>query len=450
MKKFGLFIFLLAVIFGCTKSVFATAWESALIGERSAAMGNAYTGISDTPEAFHFNPAGLAQISNFFAISIGANFPVTLEYTYQDLSGITHRSKDIPVPPHIYLVFKFWKIALGVGYWVPIGGGQLKFDNINAYGFYDVNEQDQYSHSLSMIFTHDIAPTISAEILDWFYVGASFVFHVGQLIIDLENYPKQSELGATMVNNKYEGVGVWYGANFGLLIKDPFLKIFSLGFAYRMQYTMKTQGDTNFDITSDTRELAIMAGMDLPATFDTRSELIIPHMFMVGLSANIFDIVIIAFDFQYSMWGSCKQLDLYWDTEIPEALTLLSGLTNHQIIKTGYKDAYYIKFGVEFEPLLNLFLRAGFLYAKESKIGRANSLVSIDPRGYVITYGIGYNWSIMEEELILGFDLTFYHALGREVEITEAELDADLTGPAGRYNRNLYFGFMGGISLYLF
>ncbi|MDJ0766415.1 MAG: outer membrane protein transport protein [Myxococcota bacterium] len=422
-----------------------------MIGERSAAMGNAYVAISNTPEALHFNPAGLASINKDLSMTAGINVPVTLDYIYKEPDGTVHHSKSVPIPPHVFLASKIGIVGLGLGWWVPIGGGTVKFTDVNSGNFTNNDETGETTDTTTTLLVHNIAASASLDLFDVVFIGANFNLHVGQIELELKNFPKDSTLGATFIDHVYEGTGTALGTYLGILFKEPFWDIFSVGFCYRMGYEMNTKGPGSFDINDELTNFVIddILGLSLPAEFDATTSIYIPHMFVAGIAAHLGDNLLLSFEYQYSKWEDSQEIVLDWDWDIPEGLSQLTGLSPRNVIKTGYEDAYFLKGGVEYEILKQLPVRAGFLYGKESKRSYANSLLSIDPRGFIITYGVGYKLA-MTNVAELAIDATFYHALGKEVQVSEADLAGkeEFRGPVGTYNRKLVFGFLVGLSAY--
>ena len=420
----------------------ATAWEAGLVGERSAAMANAYAAVADTPECFHANPAGLATIRQTLSVSMGLHMPTLLEFSFKDArTDTTYRSSQDLVAPHVFAVGRWGRWALGLGYTVPIGGGGQSFKAMSLF-----DDPGQLSSAAIRILVHNLAPSLSVRVHDTLYLGASFNTYLSETAISLQGYPYEGY----PIDIDTQGKGTAFGTTVGVLFKEPWWGKLSFGFTYKMGYSTRAAGKTDFDIQSPVaRSLLSALGLELPARqFPSTIEIRIPQMLVAGVAAQLTPRWLIAFDYQYSMWGESEHIVLDFGDEVPTAVEDTGLLSNQIQIATGYRHASQFKLGTEWKLTPAIPLRAGLMYQESAKKVFSNSPVGIDSNAFLITYGSGYGWHWGQTALSL--DLTVYHYLGLPSRVTEKALGAhqEYWGPAGTYNKSVTFGFLAGATVY--
>lgn len=433
-------VFLIAI--GFSSQVWATAWEAGLVGERSAAMANAYAAVADTPECFHANPAGLVTIDQSLSFATGVHMPTMLEFSFHnERTNTTYRSNQDLVAPHIFAVGRWGRFALGFGYTVPIGGGGQSFKDMAL-----TDDPTQLSSAAIRILVHNLAPSLSVRLHDTLSLGASFNIYLSDTSINLTGYPYEGY----PIDIDTQGNGTALGTTVGVLFKEPWWKRLSFGLTYKSGYTTRSEGRTDFDIQSPlARSLLSALGLELPATqFPSAIEVRVPQMLIAGIAAHLTPRLLVAFDYQYSMWAESEHIKLDFGDAVPPAVESTGLLGNEIRIRTGYRNASQFKLGGEVKLTPDLPLRAGLMYQEGAKRSFSNSPVGIDSNSLLITYGSGYafHWG----KTTLSLDATIYHYLGFPSEVTEEALakSKEYWGPAGTYNKSVYFGFLAGATLY--
>lgn len=142
--------------------------EALGFGPRSAAMGGAFTAVADTPSAWYFNPAGLAQIEDDIQ-EVGLTQVVLVFAQQRDGAGAT--SSD--ATPPIYNVHFPSTLTVGIdGLTIGLGGGATWGQALE----WSQTEGDlRYSGYESSLFINTLSPAVGYRIGDTgFHVGATF------------------------------------------------------------------------------------------------------------------------------------------------------------------------------------------------------------------------------------------------------------------------------------
>lgn len=456
-------------------------WSSGLQSARTTAMGNAFHAVADTPDTIFFNPAGLGLLDRKLAVQIGLHVPILLNYSAEypysfpdaetgatRTDNLLYESKVIPYIPHIFIGGRAGIIGYGVGWYVPMGGGQmtfadLKLDNAmrrtatkGATPKDDVPASvDNLSRYESYLAIHYLSPSVSVNLFDVVYLGWALNIHIADMKLTQQNYPKESAVqpgSFNFINNEFEGIGVAYSATVSLLLRDPFWDIFRLAFVYKMAYDIEAEGTTTLDVvTPSAKQLLGMVGVNLPQTFDSSVNFRIPHIFNIGLAAKPIDRLTLSATLDITLWNETESLTLDWHgvqipSNVPKEL-----FSNKAVLATGYEDVYTVEVGGEFKVMKdNLPVRLGFIYNPAAKEDNAQSVSSIDTDAYIICYGAGYTFSL-PSDVDLVVDLGFYHLIGRKTDVSKEYLESAenkmdgsgvmvYSGPAGTYNKSILFG----------
>ena len=487
-KRFWLVVVpavLIALSCGVARDALAAGWSSGLQDARSVGMGNAYHAVADTPVALHYNTAGLPLIDRKLAFQIGVHYPALLKYSaaynYTDpvtdvTERVTHETADVPIIPHILITSnvldqfmpKDVHLSLGIGWYVPMGGGTVDFQNMKL----DLNKSSNLSGFKSELAIHNLSLGVAASWKKWVSVGANFNIHISDVGLAQSNYPKESIAQPSTfsyIDNEFEGMGVDFSGSFGLMLQDP-SEMVRVGVSYKMQYNVKAKGTTTFDLNSPASTKTILKnayGVAFPVTGDTSVEFIIPHEIMVGIAFSPLDWFTFGVSIDYTLWSNTEQMTLNWkDLGLPEQV-FADGLLNKEInLKTGYDDVLSFMVGAEVEVLKdNLPIRVGYILNPAAKTPYANSVASIDTDSHIICYGAGYNVKL-PRDMDLVIDAGFYHLIGvstggsdEEMKKMQEHLDSPAnkdekglsiySGPGGDYNKTILFGFLVDLTLLL-
>ena len=474
---------LIVLTCGVTREARAAGWSSGLQDARSVGMGNAFHAMANTPIAIHFNPAGLPLIDRKLAFQIGMNYPALLKYSaaynYTDpVSGqierVTHDSEKVPIIPHVLLTTnaldrflpRDFHISLGLGWYVPMGGGTVDFQMLKL----DPEKSTNLSGFRSELAIHYLSLSVAASWKKLVSIGANFNVHFADVGLAQSNYPKHNaKMNSTSyIDNEFEGLGVDFSGSFGLMLQDP-NELVRVGVSYKMRYKVNAKGTTTFDVKSPAFSKTVLEGygMKFPTTGDTAVEFHIPHQIMVGISFSPTKWLNFGASIDWTLWSETDRLTLNWKgLNLPAAAIKGDVLSEEINLWTGYDDVLTFMVGAEVEVLTdNLPIRVGYILNPAAKTPYANSVSSIDTDSHIICYGAGYNVSLPKGMNLL-IDAGFYHLLGQSTGDSDEEIkkmqeyldspenkDKDsqsiYSGPGGDYNKTILFGFLVDLTLLL-
>ena len=449
----------------------AAGWSSGLLDARSVGMGNAFHALADTPMALHFNPAGLALSGQLLSVQIGVHYPAMLNYSsdidYTDpVTNQTernlHESKVVPVIPHLLIstnvldqfLPKDFHLGLGIGWYVPMGGGTVDFQDMKL----DATDPLNISGFRSELAIHYLSVGAAFSWKRLITLGANFNVHFTDVGLKQTNYPKQSALTYSniYVDNEFSGFGAAFSGSFGLMLQDP-NEMFRLGVSYKMKYEANASGTTKFDIPKTKQnevanKLISQLGVTLPLEGDSEANFYIPHVLMVGVSVTPIERLTVGVSIDWTLWSETEQLVLDWSQlGIPKPAVEAGVIAEEVILPTGYDDVLTVMVGGEFKVLKdNLPIRLGYIYNPAAKFDNANSVASVDTTSHIITFGGGYTVSL-PKDMFLDIDLGMYTLIGKKTEVTKEFLtskdnqdpDTNLNifaGPSGEYNKTIFFG----------
>lgn len=161
---------------------------------------------------------------------------------------------------------------------------------------------------------------------------------------------------------------------------------------YRSGMTMEARGgDATF------ANMPAFAGGDRTTTFD--ADLPLPAEFTVGISYQITDKWLVAFDFNRAKWGAYEALDVHFGAGAP---------ASESLNPRNYKDASTYRLGLQYQANDKFSFRAGW-YFDESPVQDgyfAPETPRNDSQGYTggLTYQITPKLGIDVSFLYLHFD----------------------------------------------
>ena len=133
------FVLVLTLVFVCVGLLFAGGSENKINSGAGYARFPAKATESKKPDAMFYNPAGTAFLKDGLYVGAGNQF-LYKKYTNK-FDGESY-STDIPtyLYPDLTLVWKKNRTALFAGFTVAAGGGELKYEDGNAYTFKKLSE----------------------------------------------------------------------------------------------------------------------------------------------------------------------------------------------------------------------------------------------------------------------------------------------------------------------
>lgn len=365
-------------------SVFAGGYRVAMQGQKQLAMGHTGVAVVNSAEVAFFNPAGMAYLENKFNLSVGANVLVAKTKFQNSMYNWTASTTNVGTPLELYATYRIndWLTA-GLAVYTPYGSA-VEWDQ-GWEGSHLVNNID-----LQAIF---VQPTVSIRVGEHFSVGGGPIYAIGSVTFNRDvttNSIFQSADGtATNLTIEDSGITAW-GYNIGFMF-NPTDKM-RLGMNYRSEITMEARGgDATFNNVPD---FAINDPSFQNTTFN--ADLPLPAELTVGLSYEITDKWLVAFDYNYTLWSAYKALDVKF----------ASG--SESLNPRNYQNASTFRIGTQYQANDKFTFRAGW-YHDESPVQDgyfAPETPRNDSMGFTggLTYQLNQKFGVDFSFLYLHFD----------------------------------------------
>lgn len=343
MKK----ILFLAVFVLASAVTYAGGYRVGVQGQRALAMGHTGVAVVNSAELGFFNPSGLVYLENQLTVSAGVS-AVFAEVAWQnEATGAVART-DNPVGTPFYFnasyKLKEW-LAVGLSVTTPYGSTVEWEDDWE--GSHLVN-----NIALQAIY---IQPLVSVKVAEWFSVGGGPIFVTGSVNFNRNLNRTLTDIDGNRANVTVDASGVneWGWSASALFTATDDLRI---GFNYRSEIIMNAEGgDATFENIPDTP----LAPPFENTTFD--ASLPLPAELTAGISYQLNDKWLLAFDFNRTYWDVYKSLDIHFaDPNLPESV-------NPSVNPRNYKDSNTWRFGAQYTATDKLTLRAGY-YLDESPV----------------------------------------------------------------------------------
>ncbi|MCC8359939.1 OmpP1/FadL family transporter [Salinimicrobium sediminilitoris] len=336
MKK----VLLLMVFVLAGTITYAGGYRVGVQGQRALAMGHTGVAVVNSAELGFFNPAGLVYLENQLTISAGVS-AVFSEVAWQNEStGATART-DNPAGTPFYFNASYKlneNLALGLSIYTPYGS-TVEWEDDWA-GSHLVN-----NIKLQAIY---IQPLVSYKIADFVSVGGGPIFVTGSVNFNRNLSRTLTNIDGERSNVTIDASGVneWGWSAGALFTPTEDLRV---GVNYRSEIIMNAEGgDADFENIPNT-PLAPFSD----TTFD--AQLPLPAELTVGLSYELNEKWLLAFDFNRTYWGVYESLDIKF----------ANGVVSEN--PRGYEDANTWRFGAQYIATDKLTLRAGY-YLDQSPV----------------------------------------------------------------------------------
>lgn len=332
---------LLLTVFALASAVtYAGGYRVGVQGQRALAMGHTGVAVVNSAELGFFNPAGLVHLENQLTISAGVS-AVFAEVAWQDSDTGDIARTDNPAGTPFYFNASYKlneNLALGLSVYTPYGS-TVKWEDDWA-GSHLVN-----NIQLQAIY---IQPLVSYKIADFFSIGGGPIFVTGSVNFNRNLTRTLSDIDGNRSNVTIDASGVTeWGWSVGGLF--TFTEDLRLGVNYRSEIIMHAEGgEADFENIPNTPLAPFQ-----DTTFD--AELPLPAELTVGLSYELNEKWLLAFDYNRTFWGVYESLDIQF----------ANGTTSTN--PRAYEDASTWRFGAQYEATDKLTLRAGY-YFDESPV----------------------------------------------------------------------------------
>jgi len=434
--KGGLVLAGVTLFFLCLTGSFVYAANVEIVGldPRSAAMGGAYTAVADSPSAWYYNPAGLAQIRGGWQ-DLGVSQVVVFGAKYRDREGGPTYHDTTPIATGIYLPgcgnYGMEKVTIGIGGGVVLSG-------INYWS--DTEGNLRYSGYEAMMMINTLTPTIAYQVTPSIMVGfglnlaflnkltsrqrlgdgymgtairatakKALGFPPGQRgpiddVLDL--------LGVNSVNGNDDGkMEFWTDQEFptgmppfntvnidfrhvsyilGILVKPAHR--WRVGITYREQLDSNFEGQARITLEEDVKGIvnnnpllvAFNGGPLDTQTTRFRTKASMPRMVVLGASCQVTDRLLLATDLQWVNWSAA------WDRQILDlegnGVLGVTRIVNQQ----DCKDTFTGRVGAEYRLWKGLFCQAGYWWDPTPIPDRTLSGGSMDSNRHVFSFGLAY------------------------------------------------------------
>jgi len=368
------FTILLLLIFGISE-IMAGGYQVRLQGHRQTSMGLVGVSLLGDASNIFYNPAGITQMNTKYSLMVGASgiFNKT-HFSLENSVYKTEADNPMSTPFYFYGAAKFDKLAVGIGVYTPYGStSQWDEDWVG----------NQLIQKISMRAIY-IQPTVSYKINDLLSLGAGFVIVMGGVELD-RAVPYGSTSTAGQVH--LDGNATSYGFNAGVTI-TPNEKL-NIGVDYRSHINMKVEGgDAKFTVPASVQGL-------VPEENKFSAELPLPANLDAGVSYQVNEKLMLAFELNYVFWGVYDSLSF----EFEESGDLLNSSNPRE-----YSDRMIFRLGGEYVINDKLVVRAGAYYdpTPTNEDYFTPETVSLNTIG--ITCGITY-----KPTKNLGIDISYLH-----------------------------------------
>jgi long-chain fatty acid transport protein len=364
-------------------TAFAGGYRVSIQGQKQLAMGHTGVAVVNSAEVAFFNPAGMAYLDNKFNVSVGGN-ALFAETKFQNSQyNWTASTSNLGTPFSVYATYRItdWLTA-GLAVYTPYGSS-VEWDQ-NWQGAHLVNNID-----LQAIF---VQPTVSVRLGEHFSIGGGPIYARGSV-----NFNRNLATSGNLTENAdvtldATGISAW-GYNLGMMF-NPSEKV-RLGLNYRSEIIMEARdGDATFG------ELPTLLENDPrfnPTTFN--ADLPLPAEVTAGLSVQVSDKLLLAFDYNYALWNVYESL----------TVEFASGTTS--VNPRNYKNASTYRLGAQYSATDKFTFRAGW-YFDESPV-QDGYFAPETPRNDSMGFTGGLTYQVSKK---LGIDFSFLYLHFDEVD----------------------------------
>jgi long-chain fatty acid transport protein len=372
-----------------------------LIYEHSATatgMADARTALWDDPSSMFYNPSAITELDGF-QLSLGDTllFP-SITYTPTCAAGDTCRSASgefrVFYPPHAYFTAE-------TAPWLHVG---LSYNNPFGLGTYWPEDWDgRFTAYQTYIETHFIELMLALDIADLAGISDDFAlsFAAGGYYVH----------GKAHIASKLDGSMFWTlgqpepiaqmtldgsadGGGYGFSLFAAYKRWVSLGASFRSNVTMDFTGNATF-----TAPAAAFPGWAqtmrtlgyLPASTSGSTTIELPWNMNFGVAFHGLPNFTFATDLYVTLWESYDTLAVHFDCEGAAPPNNCGGDLNAQAsYPKKWKTGFQWSFGVEYRPIPDLAIRAGYGYVTDPSNPTYYDAQLPDGNRHLITVGFGY------------------------------------------------------------
>ena len=323
--------------------VSAGGFQLNLQGLKAAAMGGAFTGLSNDASAVFYNPGAMSSLTGH-QFTFGANLVDPHVSVQTPQVANTNQTSPRATPIHFY-----YSAQLNDKF----NFGFLVNNQFGSSSSYEDDWQGRYIIQNISLRTFMFQPTVSYKLHDKISIGAGFVYATGSFSTDkaIPVSSSTSSEGKASLTGSGDGVGYNIGifSNFLTLENGSKKTDFNLGLSYRSAMPIDlSNGEAEFT------NIPVALQGQFPATTGFTSKLTLPQVFTAGLSVqhqyneNLLFTVI--YDFNWTGWSSYDTLTFKFDNkETPESKSVKDwqDVVTHRFgLDITYKEKFSIRGGI--------------------------------------------------------------------------------------------------------
>ncbi|MFD2909876.1 OmpP1/FadL family transporter [Flavobacterium ardleyense] len=367
-------------------TAFAGGYRVSIQGQKQLAMGHTGVAVVNSAEVAFFNPAGMAYLDKKFNLSVGGSALFATTKFQESVFNTTAKSENLGTPFSVYATYKLndW-LSAGLAVYTPYGSA-VEWDQ-NWQGAFLVNNID-----LKAIF---VQPTVSVRVGEHFSVGGGPIYATGSVNFNRNLYAAN---GTFQVNGDptdltidAKGISAW-GYTLGMMFNPT--NTVRIGMNYRSEIIMEAKdGEATFNDVP-----GFATSLLTNTTFD--AELPLPAELTAGLSVQVTDKWLLAFDYNYTMWSVYKSLDVKFNNGLPTSVN-----------PRNYKDVSTYRFGTQYKANDKFTFRAGY-YFDESPV-QDGYFAPETPRNDSNAFTGGLTYQISDK---FGIDFSFLYIHFDEIE----------------------------------
>lgn len=367
-------------------TAFAGGYRVSIQGQKQLAMGHTGVAVVNSAEVAFFNPAGMAYLDKKFNLSIGGNALFAKTKFQNSQYNWEASTENMGTPFSLYATYKVnnWLTA-GLAVYTPYGSS-VEWDQ-DWQGAHLVNNID-----LQAIF---VQPSVSIRVGEHFSVGGGPIFATGSVNFNrnLSTNPLLSQNGSGAdVTLDAKGITAW-GYTAGFMFNPS--KDVRIGMNYRSEIIMEAR-----DGAADFSDVPNFAQAD-PRFQNQKfnADLPLPAELTVGLSYQVTDKLLFAFDYNRVMWN------------VYEALTVDFSNGSQSNNPRNYKNSSTYRLGTQYVANNKFTFRAGW-YFDESPV-QDGYFAPETPRNDSMGYTGGLTYQVNNK---LGVDFSFLYLHFDEVD----------------------------------
>jgi len=379
-------LLLLGLFVMATAVNYAGGYRVSLQGQRGLAMGHTGVAVVNNAELAFFNPAGLVFLEDKINAAAGVSAVFSDVVWQNEEFGQTARTdSSVGTPFYAYLSYKLNdKLSLGFAAYTPYGSS-VEWEK-DWEGSHLVNDID-----LQAIYIQALA---SYKITDNLAVGGGPIYVSGSVNFNRNLTRSLANIEGDRANVTVDASGVSAWGWSASAMWSP-IDSLNIGVNYRSEIIVKAEGgDADFENIPNAPRFPFQ-----DTKFD--AELPMPAELAIGLSYQLDEKWLFAFDYNRTFWGVYESLDIDFENPgIPDSFN-----------PREYEDSSIYRFGLQYTANDLFTLRAGY-YFDESPV-QDGFFAPETPRNDSNNFTGGFSVNINDHFAI---DASFLYSRFKEVD----------------------------------